>query len=158
MTIAQKCVIIYIRCGNAYPLRYPALMGVESKGKYLHLNARVKQCASEFLYTKILSRSPGPVQSKFNPLPRIFFLSFWAKMLDKFFILCYNIFVNQSKRGIKMKRVFWELIFPNRIVYYFGTKAEILAKILSQKPITMNPISKKSLMTMMKTNGVQKIL
>ena len=79
-------------------------------------------------------------------------------MLDKFFILCYNIFVNQNKRGIKMKRVFWELIFPNRIVYYFGTKAEILAKILSQKPITMNPISKKSLMTMMKTNGVQKIL
>lgn len=57
-----------------------------------------------------------------------------------------------------MKRNFWELIFPNRIVYYFGTKAEILAKILSQKPISMSPISKKSLMTMMKTNGVQKIL
>lgn len=57
-----------------------------------------------------------------------------------------------------MKRVFWEIIFANRIVYYFGTKAEILEKILSQKPISMSPISKKSLMAMMKTNGVQKIL
>ena len=79
-------------------------------------------------------------------------------MLDKFFILCYNIFVNQNKRGIKMKRVFWELIFPNRIVYYFGTKEEVLAKTLSQKPISLHTISQKSLITMMKTNGVQKIL
>ena len=110
-----------------------------------------------FIYKNLIAGARDP--SKVNlTRSRAFFLSFWAKMLDKFFILCYNIIVNQNKRGIKMKRVFWELIFPNRIVYYFGTKAEILAKILSQKPITMNPISKKSLMTMMKTNGVQKIL
>ena len=59
---------------------------------------------------------------------------------------------------LKIKRNFLYLILPNLIVYYFGTKAEILAQTLSQKPITMNPISTKSLMTMMKTNGVQKIL
>ena len=110
-----------------------------------------------FIYKNLIAEARDPSKVKLTS-SRAFFLSFWAKMLDKFFILCYNIFVNQNKRGIKMKRVFWELIFPNRIVYYFGTKAEILAKILSQKPITMNPISKKSLMTMMKTNGVQKIL
>ena len=110
-----------------------------------------------FIYKNLIAEARDP--SKVNlTRSRAYFFSFWAKMLDKFFILCYNIFVNQNKRGIKMKRVFWELIFPNRIVYYFGTKAEILAKTLSQKPITMSPISKKSLMTMMKTNGVQKIL
>ena len=78
-------------------------------------------------------------------------------MLDKFFILCYNIFVKQNKRGIKMKRVFWELIFPNRIVYYFGTKEEVLAKTLSQKPISLHTISQKTLIAMVKTDGVQKI-
>ena len=78
-------------------------------------------------------------------------------MLDKFFILCYNILVNESKRGTKMKRNFWELIFPNRIVYYFGTKEEVLARCLSQKPISLHTISQKSLIAIAKTDGVQKI-
>lgn len=56
-----------------------------------------------------------------------------------------------------MKRNFWELIFPNRIVYYFGTKEEVLAKTLSQKPISLHTISQKSLIAMVKTDGVQKI-
>ena len=56
-----------------------------------------------------------------------------------------------------MKRNFWELIFPNRIVYYFGTKEEVLAKTLSQKPISLHTISQKSLIAIAKTDGVQKI-
>lgn len=58
---------------------------------------------------------------------------------------------------LKMKRNFWELIFPNHIVYYFGTKEEVLAKTLSQKPISLHTISQKSLIAMIKTDGVQKI-
>ena len=61
------------------------------------------------------------------------------------------------KEVLKMKRNFWELIFPNRIVYYFGTKEEVLAKALSQKPISLHTISQKSLIAMVKTDGVQKI-
>ena len=63
----------------------------------------------------------------------------------------------KAKEVLKMKRNFWELIFSNRIVYYFGTKEEVLAKTLSQKPISLHTISQKSLIAMVKTDGVQKI-
>ena len=76
-------------------------------------------------------------------------------MLDKFFILCYNILVNESKRGIKMKRNFWELIFPNRIVYYFGTK-EFVGFMLNNLYEINNPnyITEKRFLSFVLVEGI----
>ena len=56
-----------------------------------------------------------------------------------------------------MKRNFWELIFPTRIVYFFGTKEEVLTKCLPQKPISLHRISQKRIIEIIKTDGVQRV-
>lgn len=56
-----------------------------------------------------------------------------------------------------MKKNFWELIFPTRIVYFFGTKEEVLTKCLPQKPISLHRIPQKRIIEIIKTDGVQRV-
>ena len=91
------------------------------------------------------SARPGPACRKFH----LFFTFFCLTKLLKFVI----IYIENEREVFEMKRL-WEVILPNKIIYIYGKKSQILVRF--HTIITITHINEKQLFEVLE-QGVAKI-